>query len=89
MTEIHLSEQDRKFIDEQVKAGVYRDADAVVHASLRLLNSDEGRKAELQRLIQVGLDDVAAGRVHHYDSEEDFLKDIRALSAQQKTGTGH
>ena len=89
MTEIHLSEQDRKFIDEQVKAGVYRNADAVVHASLRLLNSDEGKKAELQRLIQEGLDDVEAGRVHHYDSEEDFLNDIRALSAQQKPGAGH
>lgn len=89
MTEIHLSEQDQKFIDEQVKAGVYRDADEVIHASLRLLNSKEGKKAALQSLIQEGLDDVKAGRVHRYASDEDFLNDIRQLSAQQKVGTGH
>lgn len=89
MTEIHLSEQDRKFIDEQVKAGVYKDADAVVHASLQLLGSEEGKRAALQRLIKEGLDDADAGRVHRYPSEEDFMSDIRKLSAQQKTVTGH
>ncbi|KXG86398.1 type II toxin-antitoxin system ParD family antitoxin [Agrobacterium bohemicum] len=48
MTEIHLSEQDRKFIDEQVKAGAFEDADAVVHASLQLLGSEQ---EELKRMI--------------------------------------
>ena len=89
MTEIHLSEQDQKFIDEQVKAGAYRSADDGIHASLRLLNSKDGWKAALQSLVQEGVDDVEAGRVHRYVSEEDFLNDIRRLSAQQKVGTGH
>ncbi|MCP2154358.1 hypothetical protein G6L97_03690 [Agrobacterium tumefaciens] len=57
MPEIHLSEQDERFIDEQVAAGVYSDADA--------------------------------GRVHRYASQDDFLSDIKRVSVQQKTGTGH
>ena len=53
MTEIHLSEQDRAFIDEQVGAGIYKSADEVVAAGLRLLGSEEGKLVELQRLIQI------------------------------------
>ena len=40
MTEIHLSEEHRAFIEEQVKAGVYKDADEVVAAGLSRLGSD-------------------------------------------------
>lgn len=91
MTEIHLSDEDRDFIEEQVKAGIYKDADEVVAAGLRLLGSKEGKLVELQRLIQEGIDDVEAGRVHHYASGEDLLNDIKRMSAErkQKTGTGH
>lgn len=63
MPEIHLSEQDEKFIEEQVAAGVYSDADAVIHASLQLLSSDERKRVALKLLIQ-GIDDAEAGRVH-------------------------
>ncbi|WP_117194193.1 type II toxin-antitoxin system ParD family antitoxin [Rhizobium terrae] len=40
MTEIHLSEKDRAFIEEQVKAGLYKDADEVVAAGLSRLGSE-------------------------------------------------
>jgi antitoxin ParD1/3/4 len=91
MTEIHLSDEDRDFIEEQVKAGIYKDVDEVVAAGLRLLGSKEGKLVELQRLIQEGIDDVEAGRVHQYASGEDLLNDIKRMSAErkQKTGTGH
>lgn len=89
MPEIHLSEQDEKFIEEQVAAGVYSDADAVIHASLQLLSSDEGKRAALQLLIQEGIDDAEAGRVHRYASQDEFLADIKRASAHLKTGTGH
>jgi len=91
MSEIHLSQKDRDFIEAQVKAGIYKDADAVVAAGLQLLNSKEGQLMEEQRLIQTGLDDVAAGRIHQYVSGEDLLADIRQMAAErmQKTGTGH
>ncbi|MGV1783329.1 MULTISPECIES: type II toxin-antitoxin system ParD family antitoxin [Rhizobium/Agrobacterium group] len=88
MPEIHLSEQDEKFIEEQVAAGVYSDADAVIHASLQLLSSDERKRVALKLLIQ-GIDDAEAGRVHRYASQDDFLSDIKRVSVQQKTGTCH
>ncbi|MDP9559190.1 UNVERIFIED_ORG: antitoxin ParD1/3/4 [Rhizobium nepotum] len=88
MPEIHLSEQDEKFIEEQVAAGVYSDADAVIHASLQLLSSDERKRVALKLLIQ-GIDDAEAGRVHRYASQDDFLSDIKRVSVQQKTGTRH
>lgn len=40
MTEVHLSEQDRRFIEEQVGAGNYKDAEEVIAAGLRLLGSE-------------------------------------------------
>ncbi|MGV1817917.1 type II toxin-antitoxin system ParD family antitoxin [Agrobacterium sp. CG160-95] len=88
MPEIHLSEQDERFIEEQVAAGVYSDADAVIHASLQLLSSDERKRVALKLLIQ-GIDDAEAGRVHRYASQDVFLSDIKRVSVQQKTGTGH
>lgn len=88
MPEIHLSEQDEKFIEEQVAGGVYSDADAVIHASLQLLSSDERKRVALKLLIQ-GIDDAEAGRVHRYASQDVFLSDIKRVSVQQKTGTGH
>ncbi|CAN7563092.1 type II toxin-antitoxin system ParD family antitoxin [Rhizobium sp. LjRoot30] len=91
MPEIHLSQEDRDFVEAQVKTGVYKDADAVVSAGLRLLGSKEGQLAELQRLVQAGLDDVEAGRLHQYASGDELLSEIRQMAAEraQKTGTGH
>lgn len=40
-------------------------------------------------LIQEGIDDAEAGRVHRYASQDEFLSDIKRVSVQQKTGTGH
>ncbi|MCL6706848.1 type II toxin-antitoxin system ParD family antitoxin [Pseudomonas sp. R2.Fl] len=48
MTEIHLSEEDRRFIDEQVKTGAYKDAGEVIAAGLRLLGSEN---EALKRMI--------------------------------------
>lgn len=40
MTEIHLSDKHKAFIEEQVKAGAYKDADEVVAAGLSRLRSE-------------------------------------------------
>ncbi|OAE38428.1 type II toxin-antitoxin system ParD family antitoxin [Agrobacterium tumefaciens] len=97
MPEIHLSEQDEKFIEEQVAAGIFKDADAVVSAGLRLLGSNEGKLVELQRLIQEGLDDVEVGRVMEFSTADDLTAHIIKLAGEQneakasgghRTGTG-
>ena len=87
MTEIHLSEEDQAFVQDLLDNRVYRTADEVVAAGLRLLGSQEGRFMELQRLIQEGLDDVEAGRVHSYASAEEMLEDIKQMSDRKMTGT--
>jgi antitoxin ParD1/3/4 len=84
MTEIHLSEQDRAFIEEQVEAGIFKDADEVVAAGLRLLGSKEGKLVELQRLIQEGLDDIEAGRVMEFESADDFTAHILKMAEEKK-----
>ncbi|EUB95092.1 putative protein family UPF0156/MetJ /Arc repressor [Rhizobium sp. CF080] len=40
MTEIHLSEKQQAFIDAQVEAGVYKDANEVIAAGLQRLGSE-------------------------------------------------
>lgn len=91
MTEIHLSDEHQAFIDKLLKAGFYKDADAIVAGALRLLQRKDEEFFELQRLIQEGIDDVEAGRVHSYDTAGEFLADIRRVSAERKskTGTGY
>lgn len=91
MADIHLSEEDRAFIDKQIEAGIYKDANEAVAAGLRLLGSKEGRLAELKRLIQEGYDDVEAGRVYTYSSGEELLADIKRMAAERKNnaGAGH
>ncbi|MFB9951207.1 type II toxin-antitoxin system ParD family antitoxin [Rhizobium puerariae] len=84
MTEIHLSDEDRAFIEEQVKTGVYKDADEVVAAGLRLLGSEEGELQELSRLIQEGIDDVEAGRVVQFESAEELTAHILKMAEERK-----
>lgn len=88
MTDIHLNDRDKAFIDEQIEAGIYKDADEAVAAGLRLLGSKEGKLAELKRLIQEGYDDVEAGRVHTYASGEEMLADIKRMAAEEEKAAG-
>lgn len=84
MTEIHLSDDDKAFIEEQVKDGRYKDADEVVAAGLRLLGSEEGEIQELRRLIQQGIDDVDAGRVMAFNSAEEMTTHILQMAEERK-----
>ncbi|WP_105385733.1 type II toxin-antitoxin system ParD family antitoxin [Neorhizobium alkalisoli] len=86
MTEIHLSDKDKAFIEEQVKAGVYKDANEAVAVGLRQL---QAKTEMLKRLIQEGLDDVEAGRVHSYASAEEFSNDIKRMADEKRMGTGY
>ncbi|MCQ1833696.1 type II toxin-antitoxin system ParD family antitoxin [Neorhizobium galegae] len=86
MAEIHLSDEDRDFIEEQVKAGIYKDADEVVAARLRQLREET---EALKQMIQEGLDDVEAGRVHSYASAEELSNDIKRMADEKRMGTGY
>lgn len=78
---VRLTDRDKEFVEQQVEAGLYDNAEEVVSAGLRALGSEELDLAELKALIQEGMDDVAAGRVYEYQSAEDMLKDIKSMGA--------
>lgn len=84
MTEIHLSKEDRAFIDEQVKDGRYRNADEVIAAGLRLLGSEEGQLQELRHLIQQGIDDIDAGRGLTFKNAEEMTAHILQMAEDRK-----
>lgn len=84
MTEIHLSEQDRAFIDEQIKDGRYKSADDVIAAGLRLLGSEEGELQELRHLIQQGIDDIDAGRVVTFENAEEMTAHILQMAEDRR-----
>ncbi|WP_105426718.1 type II toxin-antitoxin system ParD family antitoxin [Neorhizobium tomejilense] len=84
MTEIHLSEKQRAFIDAQVEAGVYKDANEVVAAGLRQLQE---KTETLKRLIQEGLDDVEAGRVMNFESGEELTAHILKMAEERKNAS--
>lgn len=84
---IRLSDEDHAFIDEEVRAGVYKDVDEAIHAGLRLLKSKEGKNAELRRLIQEGIDDVEAGRVIEFESAADLTRYIMDMPGEKRDAT--
>jgi putative addiction module CopG family antidote len=73
---VAVSDQRREFIEEELAAGTYADEAEIVDAALELLESSK-KLGVLRALIAEGDTDIAAGRVHRYDSAEDFLADIR------------
>lgn len=64
---ISLTPALEKMVQDKVASGLYNSASEVIREALRLLNErDEIQKRrieELNREIQLGLDDVKAGRV--------------------------
>jgi antitoxin ParD1/3/4 len=80
---ISLSDEDAALLDRLVGGGGYLDEAEALHESLKLAElaqgSDALREAALRAAIQIGLDDVAAGRVTILRSDDEmaaFLKEI-------------
>lgn len=84
MTErtIVLSDEDAARLDRLVEQVGYLDAAEAMHESLKLAElaqtSERLRAAALHAAIQVGLDDVAAGRVTRFGSLADALDGFAA-----------
>ena len=70
----------RPWVEAQIAAGRFASEADAVQSALANLAAHDAKITNLQRLIQVGLDDVAAGRVHRYDSEQAMVDDIMGTS---------
>jgi Arc/MetJ-type ribon-helix-helix transcriptional regulator len=73
---IVLSDEDAALLDRLVADGGYRDADEALHQSLELAELAQGseamRVAAFKAAIQLGRDDVAAGRVTRFASADEI-----------------
>jgi antitoxin ParD1/3/4 len=85
MTTIHLDDKEKAFINEQVKAGNYESADAVVQAGLKLLRQRETKLSTLKTLVKEGLDDIEAGRVVSFENADEMT----AYIVREATGAGN
>jgi antitoxin ParD1/3/4 len=66
------------FVDEQIKAGSYRNASEVMRAGLRLLQqqtAEDGAKLDaLRQLAKTGLDQLDQGRGIEFTSAKDLAR---------------
>lgn len=73
---VNLTQQQADFIRERIDAGDYQNISEVVRAALRLLKErEDAHTAKLKWLrgeIQLGLDDIEAGRYIELNTEEDY-----------------
>ena len=66
----------RPWVEAQIAAGRFATEADAVQAALTNLAAQDAKITNLQGLVQVGLDDVAAGRVHRYESRQEMVNDI-------------
>src|SRR5258708_21906344 len=80
---VSLTPELEKMIREKVESGMYQTASEVVREALRIMQNKgktrEERIAELQREIQIGLDDLANGRYIDItkENEKNFCESIK------------
>jgi antitoxin ParD1/3/4 len=77
---INLTDALDRFVAEKVDSGSYQNASEVIRAGLRLLQEEEKARAKriaaLEAAIQVGLDDLDAGRVIEVTDIKAFMDEI-------------
>ena len=93
---INLTDALDRFVAEKVESGSYQNASEVIRAGLRLLQAEEAARAEklaaLKAAIQVGLDDLDAGRYVEIEDDEAYFDQLEAeidaeFSAAERVAT--
>ncbi|MEX0715788.1 MAG: type II toxin-antitoxin system ParD family antitoxin [Planctomycetaceae bacterium] len=78
---VELTESHDRFVDEQVAAGHFQDADEVVTAGLELLEArrrvEQEQLASLRKLATEGFDELDQGRGIVIDGDERLAEFIR------------
>lgn len=88
---VSLTDHFEKFVDAQVRSGVYKNASEVVRAALRLLENksqqEKQKLARLKRLAKEGFDDIERGDyvVVEEDDLEEFLQEIGRKSSKSNS----
>ena len=76
-----ITDHQAKLIDRLVKEGRYQNGSEVLRDALRLIETREAdEKAKLEALraaIQVGVDDIEAGRFYTFETREALRRGLR------------
>lgn len=81
---IEFANIDEKYIKDSVKNGYYRsEAEAVRDAVRRMREQEEAKRARLLEALQLGVDDIEAGRITSYTP--DFLEQCEVRARQNIT----
>ena len=79
-----ITDHQAELIDRLVASGRYQNASEVLRAGLRLLERDDedhaAKLAALRAAVQVGIDDVEAGRYRDFDSMDDAVDHLQAVA---------
>ncbi|MGH9754431.1 MAG: type II toxin-antitoxin system ParD family antitoxin [Blastocatellia bacterium] len=69
---ITITPEIEEFVSERVRSGAYASGEEVILVSLRLLEAQEQKLAQLKRDIQAGVDDIQQGRYKTYTTEAEL-----------------
>ncbi|MGH9855409.1 MAG: type II toxin-antitoxin system ParD family antitoxin [Blastocatellia bacterium] len=69
---ITITPEIEEFVSERVRSGAYASATDVILVSLRLLEAQEQKLAQLKRDIRAGVDDIQQGRYKTYTTEAEL-----------------
>jgi antitoxin ParD1/3/4 len=86
-----ITDQQALMIEELVSSGRYQNASEVLREGLRMLDQREKEDAlklkALQAAVQVGLDDIKAGRFKEFDSKASLRKHLKSVLSKVTTVT--
>jgi putative addiction module antidote protein, CC2985 family len=80
-----LTDRQAKFVEKMVASGRYQNASEVMREGLRLVEQQEAENAAklkaLREAVQLGIDDIEAGRGIPFDSFEAMEEHLRKSTA--------
>jgi antitoxin ParD1/3/4 len=82
---IVLTDHQARFVEQLVTTGRYQNASEVLREGLRLVESRETQEAAklnaLREAVQIGIDDIEAGRFITFDTNEALDRHLSTLAA--------
>ena len=86
---VDLTDHQAKMVEQLVQSGRYQNASEVLREGLRLVEQREAEEASrleaLRSAVELGIDDIQAGRFKTFDSKESLRDHLKLLAARAIT----